>query len=87
MIERPAVRVWTWIALAAAGLLMCLSFPVFPNDLQAYGNNLAPPSSWALRLVWHILHPPVTDGAGSTASAELQQRETQGEPVAVVQGS
>ena len=27
--------------LAVAGLLMCLSFPIFPNDLQAYGNNLA----------------------------------------------
>src|SRR6187401_3079749 len=37
---RPAVRAGTWAALAAAGGLMCLSFPVFPNDLQAWGNNL-----------------------------------------------
>ena len=38
---RPAVRGWTWASLAVAGLLMGLSLPVFPNDLQAYGNNLA----------------------------------------------
>ena len=38
---RPAVRTGTWIALAIAGLLMCLSLPIFPNDLQACGNNLA----------------------------------------------
>ena len=40
-IRAPTVRGWTWIALAVAGLLMCLSLPIFPNDLQAYGNNLA----------------------------------------------
>src|SRR5436305_14203601 len=38
---RAAVRTGTWAALAIAGLLMCLSLPVFPNALQAYGNNLA----------------------------------------------
>src|ERR1700734_2144715 len=38
---RPAVQAGTWALLGIAGLLMCLSFPVFPNDLQAFGNNLA----------------------------------------------
>ena len=38
---RPAVRAGTWGLLGVAGGLMCLSLPVFPNDLQAYGNNLA----------------------------------------------
>ena len=38
---RAAVRTGTWAVLAVAGLLMCLSLPVFPNDLQAWGNNLA----------------------------------------------
>ena len=37
---------------------MCLSLPVFPNDLQAYGNNLAATAVIAGGLVWHILHPP-----------------------------
>ena len=36
---RAAVRAGTWAALAVAGLLMCLSLPVFPNDLQAYGQQ------------------------------------------------
>jgi hypothetical protein len=55
---RPAVRTGTWATLAAAVLLMCLSFPVFPSDLQAYGNNLAAAAIIAGGLVWHILHPP-----------------------------
>jgi hypothetical protein len=55
---RPAVRMGTWAALAIAGLLMCLSFPIFPKDLQAYGNNLAATAMIAAGLVWHILHPP-----------------------------
>src|SRR3954462_10132875 len=38
---RAGARIAAWVALAVAGLLMCLSFPIFPNDLQAYGNNLA----------------------------------------------
>jgi hypothetical protein len=54
---RPAVRMGTWAALAIAGLLMCLSFPIFPKDLQAYGNNLAATAMIAAGLVWHILHP------------------------------
>jgi hypothetical protein len=84
--ERPAVRLWSWIALAAAGLLMCLSFPVFPNDLQAWGNNLAATIIMGAGLVWHILHPPMTDRAGSKQHAGLKP-ETQGGPVAAVQGS
>jgi Glycosyltransferase family 87 len=55
---RPAVRMGTWATLAIAGLLMCLSFPVFPKDLQAYGNNLAATAVIAGTLVWHMLHPP-----------------------------
>ena len=85
--ERPAVRLWTWLALAAAGLLMCLSFPIFPNDLQAWGNNFVATIIMGAALAWHILHPPMTDRAGSTAQAELKERETQGGPVAAAQGS
>ena len=55
---RPAARTGTWVTLAVAGLLMCLSLPVFPNDLQAFGNNLAATAVLAGGLVWHILHPP-----------------------------
>jgi hypothetical protein len=55
---RARVRLGTWAVLAIAGLLMLLSLPVFPNDLQAWGNNLAATALIAGGLVWHILHPP-----------------------------
>jgi hypothetical protein len=71
---RAAVRKGTWAALASAGLLMCLSFPIFPNDLQAYGNNLAAAALIAGGLVWHILHPPSESAVSalSPAAGELQ---------------
>jgi hypothetical protein len=71
---RPAVRTGTWATFAAAVVLMCLSFPVFPNDLQAWGNNLAAAAIIAAGLVWHILHPPseVPVGALSGAAGKLQ---------------
>jgi len=55
---RAAVRAATWATLAIAGGLMCLSFPVFPNDRQAWGSNLAAAAVITGGLVWHILHPP-----------------------------
>ena len=62
--------------LAIAGLLMCLSLPVFPHDLQAYGNNLAATAVIAGGLVWHILHPATDDtvsalSSGTTSSGVL----------------
>src|SRR5438132_6446066 len=38
---QPAVRAGTWALLAVTGGLLCLALPIFPTDLQAYGNNLA----------------------------------------------
>ena len=64
---RAAVRAGTWATLALAGGLMCLSFPIFPNDLQAWGNNLAATIVLAGGLVWHIRHP-LADGAVSSLS-------------------
>jgi hypothetical protein len=64
--------VGTWVTLAVAGLLMCLSFPVFPNDLQAYGNNLAATALIAATLVWHILHPVPDGAAGSMPATGLE---------------
>jgi hypothetical protein len=71
---RAAVRRGTWAALVAAVGLMLLSLPIFPNDLQAFGNNLAAAAVIAARLVWHILNPPAGNLAGalSPASTELQ---------------
>jgi hypothetical protein len=66
---RPAVRVGTGLALAAAGLLLCLSLPVFPNDLQAFGNNLAATAVLAGALVWHILNPLSDEAAGALSQA------------------
>jgi glycosyl transferase family 87 len=54
---RAAVRVGTWALLAAAGILLLLALPLFPIDLQAWGNNLAATAVLAAGLVWHILHP------------------------------
>ena len=67
---RSAVRMGTWAALAIAGLLMCLSFPVFPKDLQAYGNNLAATAVIAGTLVWHMLHPPWENETKSLSQAQ-----------------
>jgi len=64
---RPAARVGSWTALGIAGCLLSLSLPVFPNELQALGNNLAATAVIAGALVWHILHPPSTDSAGVLA--------------------
>ncbi|MGY8664580.1 glycosyltransferase family 87 protein [Bradyrhizobium sp. UFLA05-109] len=68
--ERLRVRLGTWLALAAAGILMLLSLPPFPLVLQAWGNNLAATAVLAGALVWHIRHPP--DASGSKAAAELK---------------
>jgi hypothetical protein len=51
---------------------MALSIPVFPNDLQAYGNNLAATAILAGGLVWHILHAPTQNAVGSLPQAELK---------------
>jgi hypothetical protein len=44
--------------------------PLFPNELQAWGNNLAATAVLAAGLVWHIRHPPPGlvsgDGQGTT---------------------
>ena len=70
--SRAAVRVGTWASLAAAGLLMCLSLPVFPKDLQAYGNNLAATCIMAGALAWHILHAPPDASASSWSTMKLE---------------
>jgi hypothetical protein len=66
---RSAVRKGTWVMLAIAGLLICLSLPFFPNDLQAFGNNLAATAVIAGALAWHILHPPLIGAVGSLSPA------------------
>ena len=58
---RPAARRATWLLLALAGGLMCLSFPVFPVYLQAIGNNLAATAVLMAGLVWYIKHPPASE--------------------------
>ena len=74
---RPTVRMGTWATLAIAGLLMCLSFPVFPKDLQAYGNNLAATAVIAGTLVWHMLHP-LWESETKSLSAAQPKSDMQG---------
>jgi hypothetical protein len=71
---RPAVRAGTWAVLGVAGCLLLLSLPIFPNDLQAFGNNLAATAVLVGGLVWHIRHPPseVAASALSPAAGTLQ---------------
>ncbi|MBR0738386.1 DUF2029 domain-containing protein [Bradyrhizobium liaoningense] len=67
---RAHVRLGTWLALGAAGILLLLSLPWFPNVIQAWGNNLIATAILAGSLAWHIRHPPVA--AGSEPAAELK---------------
>ena len=71
---RPAVRAGTWILLAGAGGLLLPALPIFPIDLQAFGNNLAATAVLGAGLVWHILHPAPADTAAALppAASELQ---------------
>jgi hypothetical protein len=68
---RPAVRAGTWAVLAAAILLLGLSLPIYPNALQAWGNNLAATAVIAGALAWHILHPPADVIAADAIAAAL----------------
>ena len=78
---RAAVRRGTWAVLAIAGFLVCLSLRIFPNDLQAFGNNLAATAMIAGGLTWHILRPPVEGKSGSLpASVGALQTETKNYP-------
>ena len=70
--QRAAVRSGTWVVLVIAGLMMGLSLPVFPRELQAYGNNLVATVLIAGGLVWHILHPPGLRDSLSSATGALQ---------------
>ena len=66
---RSRVRAGTWGVLAAVGLLMLLSLPMFPNDIQAYGNNLIATAILALALAWYLRHPAL---AASSPLEEIQ---------------
>lgn len=69
---RPNVRLGTWLALGAAGILMLLSLPLFPNTIQAWGNNLAATAVLAVALAWHIRHPPVAASSDAVAGLKPQ---------------
>ena len=71
---RARVRTGTWLLLAVAGVLMCLSLPMFPNDLQAYGNNLAATVLLVAGLAWHILNPPPADAVSALPPATGQAK-------------
>jgi hypothetical protein len=66
---RPAVRTGTWILLGVAGCLLLLSLPLFPIDVQAYGNNLVATIVLTGGLVWHMRHSPAADAADALPAA------------------
>jgi hypothetical protein len=65
---RGAVRKATWAVLALSALLVGLSLPVFPHELQAYGNNFLATALMAGMLGWYLLHP-LDDKAGSAVGS------------------
>jgi hypothetical protein len=65
---RAAVRRGTWTVLAIAGALVCLSLPVFPHDLQAFGNNFLATAVIVGGLAWHLLHPAAGKDASTAGS-------------------
>ncbi|MCK1488945.1 DUF2029 domain-containing protein [Bradyrhizobium sp. 180] len=67
---RANVRLGTWLALGAAGILMLLSLPWFPNVIQAWGNNLVATAILAGSLAWHIWHPPAGPEAAPALKAQ-----------------
>lgn len=69
---RPKLRLGTWLALGAAGILMLLSLPWFPNTIQAWGNNLLATAVLAVTLGWHIRRPPVAAGSDAAAALKVQ---------------
>jgi hypothetical protein len=71
---RLAVRKGTWIALAVAGLLVCLSLPIFPHALQAFGNNFLAAAVMAFGLAWHIRHPPEDEALPEAHSLSVSRR-------------
>jgi hypothetical protein len=72
----PGVRLATWGLLALAGGFLLLSLPLFPNDVQAWGNNLAATLVLVAGLVWHMRHPPeAAPGALSPAAGALQPHQ------------
>lgn len=70
--ERAPVRLGTWLALGAAGILMLLSLPWFPKVIQACGNNLAATAVLAGCLAWHLRHPPVAASSGAAPALKAQ---------------
>jgi hypothetical protein len=60
---RPHVSRGTWTLLGVIGVLMALSLPVFPADLQAWGNNLLATALLAGGLIWHMHHAPASSEA------------------------
>jgi hypothetical protein len=66
---RAAVRKATWIVLAVSGFLICLSLPIFPHDLQAFGNNFFAAALMVGALASHLLHP--AEDKDSSAAGSL----------------
>jgi hypothetical protein len=54
--------------LAISGVLVTLSLPIFPHDLQAYGNNFVATALMAGMLGWYLRHP-ANDANVPTAAA------------------
>ena len=72
---RPTVRAGSTWVLGIAGVLLCLSLPVFPTFFQAIGNNLAATTVIVAGLAWHLRHPlPIGKCRYSCAGDSTSQR-------------
>jgi hypothetical protein len=68
---RAAARRATWIVLALSGFLVCLSLPIFPHELQAFGNNFLATVLMAGTLAWYLLHPAEDKDGSLSASRRV----------------
>ena len=75
---RRAARRATWALLGIAVCLLILSLPVFPEVLQAMGNNLAATALLIAALAWYMRHPPPA-GSASMSAAEGEPLVAQGD--------
>jgi hypothetical protein len=68
---RPAARRGSWGVLTVGITLLGFSVPIYPNVLQAWGNNLAATAVIAAGLAWHLLHPLPEAAADDAAAGGL----------------
>ena len=67
-------QLMTFVEACRAWKSVTGSLPLFPTDLQAYGNNLVATVLLVAGLVWHIRNPPLAGAADALPPAAGQAK-------------